>query len=394
MSKKLILVLVLGLFFFKFNLDQAGVIINEFVPYGATEWVELLNTTNSDIPLDGWSLVDAANHIKSLTPLGSISAHGIVVYEYNAASSGWLNNDADSIELRDAASEPKDKVSYGTTDWAVPSTGKSAALISGDWQTNQKPTKGTANLSSSNNSDSNDSTEDESSSDTITPAGVADAKPVSSKIKTEISVHNIAYVDIPLALEGKAMQDERQLYHGRFFWNFGDGDFREVKVTNTDKFTHTYFYPGDYDVILDYYPNFFADTPAASQKITVKVVKASVSISQVGNEKDFFIELTNNDSNAADISNWTILSATKIFKIPRNTVLAPKKKIIISPKITGFTIADRSTLKLVGPAGEAVFDFSSRTKPVKVTYNSDVGRPNSGRPTSESASSSERIPRE
>ncbi|KKT00183.1 MAG: hypothetical protein UV77_C0006G0050 [Candidatus Nomurabacteria bacterium GW2011_GWA1_43_17] len=374
MSKKLILVLVLGLFFFKFNLVQAGVIINEFVPYGATEWVELLNTTNSDIPLDGWSLVDAANHIKSLTPLGSISAHGIVVYEYNAASSGWLNNDADSIELRDAALEPKDKVSYGTTDLAVPSTGKSAALISGDWQTNQEPTKDTANLSSSNNGDSNDSTEDEFSSDTITPASVADTKPVSSKIKTEISVRNIAYVGIPLAFQGKVMQG-KQLFRGRYFWNFGDGDFREVKIINTDKFTHTYFYPGDYDVVLDYYPNFFADTPAASQKITVKVVPAGVSISRTGDEKDFFVELTNNSNYNADISNWKITSSAKSFTIPRNTIMTPKKQMIISSRITGFSVADRGTLKLLSPVGEAMSDYSFSVKPVKVTYNKPVFAP-------------------
>ena len=393
MSKKLILVLVLGLFFFKFNLVQAGVIINEFVPYGATEWVELLNTTNSDIPLDGWSLVDAANHIKSLTPLGSISAHGIVVYEYNAASSGWLNNDADSIELRDAALEPKDKVSYGTTDLAVPSTGKSAALISGDWQTNQEPTKDTANLSSSNNGDSNDSTEDEFSSDTITPASVADTKPVSSKIKTEISVRNIAYVGIPLAFQGKVMQG-KQLFRGRYFWNFGDGDFREVKIINTDKFTHTYFYPGDYDVVLDYYPNFFADTPAASQKITVKVVPAGVSISRTGDEKDFFVELTNNSNYNADISNWKITSSAKSFTIPRNTIMTPKKQMIISSRITGFSVADRGTLKLLSPVGEAMSDYSFSVKPVKVTYNSDVGRPNSGRPTSDLTPSSGQPPEE
>jgi len=129
--------------FFVFNTAQAAtqgdVIINEFVPNETTEWVELLNTTNADISLTGWSLVDAANHIKSLSSLGTIAAYGIVVFEYDASVTGWLNNDADTITLLDNTNAPIHSVNYAS----APASGQSASLGSDHttW-TNGTPTKG------------------------------------------------------------------------------------------------------------------------------------------------------------------------------------------------------------------------------------------------------------
>ncbi|MFA6520648.1 MAG: peptidoglycan-binding protein [Candidatus Paceibacterota bacterium] len=144
LSFSLGLVVVLGGFFVAnttraLDLPPPAVIINEFVPYGDTEWVELLNTTNDDIPLTDWYLVDTADHVKLLTSLGSIPAHGIVVYEYDASVTGWLNNDADTITLLDNNNTPIHSTSYATP----PGAGQSAALGS-DYTTWSPgtPTKG------------------------------------------------------------------------------------------------------------------------------------------------------------------------------------------------------------------------------------------------------------
>jgi hypothetical protein len=87
-------------------------------------------------------------------------------------------------------------------------------------------------------------------------------------------------------------------------------------------------------------------------------VPAQVVISRVGDEKDFFIELTNNTSYDTDVSGWILVSNTKSFTLPKNTMIGSKNKIIISAKITNFSIADGTTLKLLTPKREVSFDYS------------------------------------
>src|SRR3989344_3216684 len=134
MLQKLLIFVVLVLFGAFVNFGQSAfaasdgeVIINEFSSASNPEWVELLNTTDSPISLSGWTLQDLANPAKSLTDLGTIPAHGLVVFEN---SSGWLNNDPDTetIALFDDSSNPIHSVSYGDeTDLAAPKAGESEA---------------------------------------------------------------------------------------------------------------------------------------------------------------------------------------------------------------------------------------------------------------------------
>lgn len=178
----------------------------------------------------------------------------------------------------------------------------------------------------SNGGDEENNSEGGASSDSSFSSSSSSTTVSTAKIKTEVSVRTVAYVGIPLAFQGKAMQGSQQLYNGRYFWNFGDGEFREAKVINTDTFTHTYFYPGDYAVLFEYYPNIFAEVPEASQKINIKVITPTVSISRVGDGLDFFTELSNNTNYDVDISNWLLLSNARSFIIPKNTILSAGKK--------------------------------------------------------------------
>jgi ATP-dependent Zn protease len=172
-----------------------------------------------------------------------------------------------------------------------------------------------------------------------------------------------------------------KLYSGEYFWNFGDGGSGKMDAFNTQPFSHTYYYPGNYVVSLDYYQTFYTDdsTPDASSQVNIKIIPESISISNVGDANDFFIEITNNTNDSADLSNWVLVSAQKGFKIPRNTIVASKQKIILSPKITNFSIEDENTLKLLDSQGNLIFDYSSPpvnqpdqislsgTKPIKTT---------------------------
>src|SRR3989344_5215153 len=368
MFKKLISVFAAGIFFAGFNFVSAKVVINEFIsdPDSGSEWIELWNDSSAEVNLSGWNWTDLASpggeteHESSPRSLNdAISAGGFFVLEMSSV----LNNTGDSIGLYNGTSLI-DRVTFGSVDGYskdldLPAKGKSGALISGNWQTNQEPTKGavnpSSNFSNDNNNDNDNSDDSSSGSDSSgTSDSTKTAIKTSSKISTEVSVRHLAYVGIPLAFLGRAVRGDAPMSHGRYFWNFGDGDFREVKVTSWDKFTHTYFYPGDYLISFEYYPDHFADVPDASEKINIKVIEPKISISRVGDAGDFFVELANNTSYEVDISGWLLSSNSRSFIVPKNTVIGANKKIIISGRTSGLTIYDLAGLKLLTPQNDIV----------------------------------------
>ncbi len=132
------------------------VIINEFVSHpntGDKEWVELLNTTGSDIDLSTAPLI-----LRDFTALGApndttlnsgvIPAMGLFVYEYSTSK---LNDGGDAILLL-SGTDVISGISYGSVthitnletvqNIAESTQGKSSAFVNGNWSTDQTPTKG------------------------------------------------------------------------------------------------------------------------------------------------------------------------------------------------------------------------------------------------------------
>jgi hypothetical protein len=157
-----------------------------------------------------------------------------------------------------------------------------------------------------------------------------------------------------------------KMVYGKHFWNFGDGYGVETKVGAESKFTHTYFYPGDYTVSVEYFTNSYGEVPDASVQINIKVVSTDIMISNVGGEQDFFIELSNNTTYDTDISKWTLSGFNRLFSFPKNTILGAKKKIIFSSRITGFSSGDKDSLKLLDSEGQTVFDYGASLVPAQI----------------------------
>ncbi|PIY94401.1 MAG: hypothetical protein COY68_02465 [Candidatus Levybacteria bacterium CG_4_10_14_0_8_um_filter_35_23] len=90
-----------------------SLVVNEFAANPGTtfttEWVEIYNPGSSDVNLSGWSLADSANPSKDISSLGTINAGGFVTYEN---SEGWLNNDGDTVTLKDSTSNIIDSHAY------------------------------------------------------------------------------------------------------------------------------------------------------------------------------------------------------------------------------------------------------------------------------------------
>ncbi len=409
MFKKYLLFLFMLVFFSPFSLVSANLIINE-VMYDLSgsdstnsksrEWIEIYNSGSSDVAVDAssWRIYDGgANRTMNGEVNFSIPASGYIilagdkdtflgdfpnfsgiVYDTGITS---LNNTGATLKLLDQDQNTVDTFTYSSSLGGA-GDGNSLQKISGSW-TGGVPTPGVTNdgpssqISSTNsgvNTTSGNSS-GSSSSTSNTSAAVVKKPTEEAKITTQITGKTLVFAGLPAIFQAKAFGYEKeQLRYGKFFWNFGDGDSREANANFEEKFSHTYFYPGDYLVTLEYYRNYYGDTPDAFDKIIVKVVPSDVVISSVGSDQDFFVELTNNALYDADISGWMLSGETKNFYFSRNTIIAAKKKIILSSNLTHFSFLDKNFLKLINSQGNLVFDYSAINFPVKKEANSPAVR--------------------
>ena len=350
MSKKLILVLAAAVFLSGFNLAKASVVISEIkISPIEDRFIKLYNDGSAAVDLTNWYIqrkTQTGTSFGSLVSKTYFENKQIGANSYFLISRGLPDSDiiidltlteSNVVQIKNSAGEVVDKKCWGDVSDC-----------------------GSVSSPSDQNSDADTDTGKEEEGDNE----VQTAKTVkSSSLQAEISSRSVAYTGVAHAFSGKVTKGGQQVHTGRYFWNFGDGDSRQVKVVNTDKFTHTYFYPGEYTVIFEHYPDHFADIPDVSEKINIKVISPQVFISKVGDYKDFFVELSNSTNYEAEISGWVLQSGGKNFSIPKNTAIPANKKMIIPGHVTGFTYGDQSGLKLFSPSGELIFDYSSGAKP-------------------------------
>jgi hypothetical protein len=387
MPNKLFLSLVLAVLFLSvFKQVSADIVINEimYAPEGGGgyEWIEIFNSGNDAVDLTDWRFfnnkIDSAplrlqKGSVNLSPNGYAivtTISGVDYFSGTVFSSSKFSLPNDSFKyntykaISDSNKQIIDFVTY-TTNANTTGTGNSLQLIDGSWS-GATPTPGSANQSTSSSSDDEDDTYDSDKEET------EEVKEKSEKVittnkkpKAEIKGEEIALVGIPFKLEGVAFgNDGQQEYSGRYFWNFGDGDSREVKTKNSDKFTHTYFYSGEYDILFEYYPNYFTDVPDSSDKLTVKVIDPKVYISKMGDANDFFVELTNNTNFNVNISGWKIIGSLSVFTFPKNSNLSSRKSMTLSPQLTGLSVLDKNSLTLADSEGKVIHKYITSARPV------------------------------
>ena len=389
MSKKIILVFVGIFLFFVAHIACASVIINE-VKYSPTtgQWVEIYNDTDSDVDITAYRILDSGastnGHAIVAVPGGSnfIPKHsfGVVAKvpsDFGAVSHPLFKSSlnikvsSDTVILKDESGGTTSSVNIDGTAL----DGNSFQLIDGSWKV-AVPTPGSSNdvspvvLSQSGGSSGgvplNTTTGTDDTSTTKTKVVEI------PQIKTKIISKNLAFVNLPLDFQANNIgYSGETLYYGKNFWNFGDGDSKD-QINKFDKFTHVYSYPGEYVVSLEYYINPYGEIPDAASQIIINVVPLDVVISKTGDEKDFFIEITNNSDYDVDLSNWVLSSANKNFILPKNTIIESKGKITLSPKITGFSSLDENNLKLLTATRGLVYDYESSNVVMPVQMQNDT----------------------
>lgn len=385
MSKRIILVLSGVFLFLGCNIAFANVSINEimYAPTngGAYEWIEVFNSGNTSLDLNDYRFF---NNKDDSSPLRLQKGSGVLAggeyaiittisnfdsFSGTVFSSSQFSLPDDSVKyntykaISDVNKQIIDSVTYDTSLGGSKESGNSLSKINNLW-TSGVATPGVKNISSSNNSNNVDNnvaaTSNDNNIQNVTETKVKTKIAEVPKIKTEIKAKGYAFVGIPLEFDVNTTgYSGESLFQGKYFWNFGDGDSKEIKASNTNKFTHTFFYEGEYAVAVEYFTNYYSIVPDAVDKIIIKVVSPDIFISRIGDEKDFFIEITNNTVYDADLSLWALVDNGKSFIFPKNTILKSKNKIILSPKITNFSILDKDILKLVNSQRETIFDYGA-----------------------------------
>ncbi|MFZ2205074.1 MAG: lamin tail domain-containing protein [Minisyncoccia bacterium] len=403
MSKKIIFLLVVLFLFSRSHLVFGSPVINELMydlDGADIDWVEIYNPNSEDVDLTSLKLLvsnSTSNHgiVKhSGSEILHQGEYGIIVpsSDIEAFTNKWGNsgniftasfslpNETEKVEINNGdKTSSLSSVTYNSTQGAS-GDGNSLQLINGTWKA-ALPTLGSTNnisvstisstsTTSSNSSVSNSSNNESSyvqNTSTITKTKISEEP----KIKTKILSKNLVFAGVPVEFQVKTTgYSGETLSSGKYFWNFGDGDSREA--SGTDRFTHVYAYSGEYVVSLEYYMNVYISEPIAVDKITIKVVPIQVSISKVGNEKDFFIELSNSSEYEIDISKWILSSGEKKFIFPKNSIIMPKRSIILSDKITQFVSSDARNLKLVLSTGEVAYDYGVSLAPIEVVVKNEI----------------------
>ena len=394
MSKKLILVFVGVVFFSRFNLARADVILDEIAWKGTVagsthEWLELENT-GALTDISGWTIKDGENQLNIILPSGTTFQSGgfyvikrttsdITPYDFSTAFAGGLSDAGEKLILSDSAGVIKETLDF-SGGWPDPAMASSQTMQwNGSAWVSENPTPGYGTLpSTTSNATTSDASSvvvggsglpanDSNNNDLSSIASTTNNQTEVQNIKTQIVGKTLGFVGLPVSLNATTFGPSgEKIFFGKYFWNFGDGDSKEISLTDSQPFTHTFYYPGNYVVSLNYYQNYYGNdlVPDATSQTNIKIIPADISISKVGDTKDFFVELTNNTDYNADISGWVLSSAQKSFSFPKNTIIISKQKMMISPKITNFSINDKNTLKLMDSGGNTIFDYTNPIVPV------------------------------
>lgn len=379
MTKKLILFSISFVLFSSFHLAHADVIINEVeLSPTAERFIELYNDGNDAVDLTGWYMQRKTATSASFGSLASktnfegktINSHDYFVISKNDLGSSDIVLDSltltesNTIQIKNGSQDVVDKVGWGDgcegSCASNPPEGKSIQKDGGSFVV-ATPTPGETNQTSDSSADSNNDTNDADTNNSGNDSATTnESKPkvvVVPTMKAKIIASSVVFAGQPFEIKTDVFgYSNENIVLGRANWNFGDGD-SSVQVNDFGKFYHTYFYPGEYVVFLEYYLKSSSMVPEATSKMIIKVLPTTVVISKIGNVEDFFVELSNNAGSDIDVSNWVLNANGKIFIFPKNSVIMSKRKMAISSRITGFTYADRYGLKLLSSTGELISDY-------------------------------------
>ncbi len=340
------------------------------------EWIEVRNVGDQSIDLSLWKLFEAeANH--KLTPVSGSSiepgGYGIIVDNVEKFSTDFpsfsgllfdsvfsLSNTEETLVLRNGDLVDSDSVTY-SSGLGASGDGLSLQKDGNVWKT-ATPTPGSAFVGGT----VSDTTTNTQSQSTTTQ------KTTETESKTTVVWHShssqtdatfggdlvdfvvtggrdrLAFVGIPLDFQAKIKQPQSLSMNSvSFSWSMGDGT-----QTSGSFISHTYAFPGDYNVVL----NATYREQRAVARFQVKVVTPDVAIVHAS---DDFIEIVNKGGFETNVGRWVLLSGENKFIVPEDTIVASGSSIKIPTITTRLSSVATAGVQLLSPKNKEIASQAS-----------------------------------
>ncbi|MDO8604243.1 MAG: lamin tail domain-containing protein [bacterium] len=341
-------------FLFFAQTTSAAVLINEIQVAPINErFIELYNSDNSDVDLTGWYIqrkTATGSSFGSLVSSTQLMGKKLPAQSYFLISRSQLSNsnlvtdltltESNTIRIRDSKGNDVDQVMWGSL-----ADGKSYQRTSGGQWTTASPTPGTANTTSqSTNSSPTVNTGESTKIGTNTNTAPT---PTSPQISVKaVSQARIVLAGVPIIFEGRISASENSSAgKPRTVWSFGDGASAEGESV-----THTYYYPGEYTAVIDV----ISGSTVATDRMLVRVVLPNISLRTGGDTARSFVTIQNNGGEELDLSLWQIISDTKTFILPKNTILGAHKSATFASEVTGLSTSAGNNPELLLPNGSRI----------------------------------------
>lgn len=371
---------ILALFVFVLSLSfarnaSAQVVINEIQisPIGE-RFIELYNSSNSDIDLTGWYIqrkTATGSSFGSLVTSTQLNGKIIKPNSYFLVSRNQLGNsdiivdnltltETNTIRIRDSKGGDIDQIG-----WAIIDEGKSYQKISASEWVLAMPTPRVANTGATS------APTQESSSTNIAQANTSvslSSFPVEPQIIADAGVSTrIVSTGAPITFTGRVFGLKKEpIENARLVWSFGDGGRGEGAGV-----THTYYYPGDYIVVLDASSGYYS----ASDRVAVHVAAPLLALRTGGDTARSFVIIENRGSDEVDLSLWQIKGGDGIFILPQNTILGARKILTLASEVTGLSTPAGSVASLHFPNGTRVEMQGGTLVSVPTPSQSSIARP-------------------
>lgn len=330
--------ILIALIFLVPSVSHASVIMSEIAWMGTAvnandEWIELHNTSDSTVSLDGWTLSDGATLTINLA--GAVGAGEYVLLERTDDTTvpdvtalltytGALANDGRTLTLKRGDGSIEDSVAGGT-DWGT---------IGGNNETKDTPqwtgtkwvtgtlTPGRENVSEGTliGEDEDEVNETKNSSSQTTSSSVKTGSGGSSKkqepakkippvLSLKVSAQRTAYVneEVPFEVIPDGVGDTFKNSLA-YTWNFGDTYTGVGK-----KPTHMFTYPGEYTVVVE--GEFAKQYALARHELTVLPVSFTLGMTETGD-----VTIKNSAKYEVDLGGF-MLSGVNVFTFPKYTIL-------------------------------------------------------------------------
>lgn len=372
--------------------------VNEFVsdPEDGNEWVEIFNIGSSSIDLSGgWLCDNRATTSTCKKTEGIIVGQGWLVIDLQTNS--YLNNDGDSVILKNINGEMVDNVIYEGD--LLAEKGESIARMTdgvGGWTITTVITKGEANKIESpmvvgNNGGSGGSATINEDEEKVESDSVVTAKKTTTKTTTS-TVKNINNVKLSWEIKSSYSASPKQVVlfdagntmdprggEILFQWDFGDGVMARGELVS-----HAFVTSGIYFVKV--FATSTAGTVGSEEvKILVApgmslqnfpVIISEVNIGVSTSSGRDFIKLFNNSSTTYDLSGWSLQSNGKKYVLPIGTKIGPELSLTFYSALTHLTIGKKQTeIIFAAPNQERVFVYRINTPAAvleKITTSRDI----------------------